>query len=73
MDYVGLGSDFDGVSNCTPQQLEDVTKYPLITKALLQRGYNKKEIYKILGGNFLRVLRANKARNINLKTNITYN
>lgn len=67
VDYVGLGGDFDGVSNCTPQQLGDVTTYPRITKALLERGYTKKDIYKILGGNFLRVLNANEARNITLR------
>lgn len=60
-DYVGLGSDFDGI-NLTPQQLDDVTSYPLITKALVERGYNKKDITKILGGNLLRVLQANEAR-----------
>jgi membrane dipeptidase len=58
VDYVGLGSDFDGV-NITPQQLDDVTSYPLITKELLKRGYSKKDIRKILGGNFLRVLTNN--------------
>ncbi len=59
IDYVGLGSDFDGI-NITPQQLDDVSTYPLITKALVEKGYNKKEINKILGGNFLRVLKANE-------------
>ena len=59
MDYVGLGYDFDGI-NLTPQQLDDVTKYPLITKALVEKGYSKKDITKILGGNFLRVLKANE-------------
>jgi membrane dipeptidase len=59
IDYVGLGSDFDGI-NLTPQQLDDVTSYPLITKALIERGYRKKDIRKILGGNFLRVLKANE-------------
>ncbi len=59
VDYVGLGSDFDGI-NVTPQQLDDVTSYPLITKALVEKGYSKKDITKILGGNFLRVLKANK-------------
>lgn len=59
IDYVGLGSDFDGI-NLTPQQLDDVTCYPLITKALVERGYSKKDIRKILGGNFLRVLKANE-------------
>ena len=62
IDYVGLGSDFDGV-NLTPQQLDDVTSYPLITKALVERGYRKKDIRKILGVNFLRVLEANEPKN----------
>ena len=59
VDHVGMGSDFDGVSS-TPQQLDDVTAYPLITKALLEKGYSKKEVYKIMGGNFLRVLKASE-------------
>lgn len=59
VDHVGLGSDFDGV-NSLPQQLDDVTTYPLITKALLERGYSKKETQKILGGNFLHLLKANE-------------
>ena len=60
-DHVGLGSDFDGI-NLTPAQLDDVTTYPLITKALVERGYNKKDITKILGGNLLRVLQANETK-----------
>ncbi len=60
-DYVGLGSDFDGI-NVTPLQLDDVTDYPIITKALVERGYSKKDIDKILGGNFLRVLKANEKK-----------
>lgn len=61
IDYVGLGSDFDGIT-ITPQQLDDVTAYPLITKALVEKGYSKKDITKILGGNFLRVLKANEKK-----------
>ncbi|GEO11060.1 dipeptidase [Segetibacter aerophilus] len=57
-DHVSLGSDFDGI-NSAPQQLDDVTSYPLITKELLARGYSKKDIKKILGGNFMRVFKAN--------------
>ena len=57
VDYVGLGSDFDGI-NATPLELDDVTNYPLITKALYEKGYSKKDITKILGGNLLRVLKA---------------
>jgi membrane dipeptidase len=60
VDHVGMGSDFDGI-NSSPRQLEDVTGYPLITKALLERGYSKKDIYKILGGNFIRLLKANES------------
>ncbi|OIR12740.1 membrane dipeptidase [mine drainage metagenome] len=59
VDYVGLGSDFDGIES-PPQELDDVTTYPLITKALVEKGYSKKDITKILGGNFLRVLKANE-------------
>ena len=61
VNYVGLGSDFDGI-NITPQELNDVTTYPLITKALVEKGYSKKDITKILGGNFLRVLKANEEK-----------
>jgi membrane dipeptidase len=56
IDHVGLGSDFDGI-NAVPKQLEDVSCYPLITQELLNRGYKKVEIVKILGGNLLRVMR----------------
>ena len=41
---------------------DDVTHYPLITKALLQKGYSEKDIDKILGGIFLRVLKANEVK-----------
>jgi membrane dipeptidase len=58
-DHVGLGGDFDGIP-FTPLELTDVTKYPLITKALLDRGYSKKDIRKIMGGNFIRVFKANQ-------------
>ncbi|MDP2068238.1 MAG: dipeptidase [Lutibacter sp.] len=61
-DYVGIGSDFDGIQS-PPQELDDVTNYPLITKALIEKGYSKKDITKILGGNFLRVLKANESKN----------
>jgi len=56
-DYVGIGSDYDGVSS-VPVGLDDVTKYPLVTEELVKRGYSKKSIRKILGGNVLRVMKA---------------
>jgi len=58
-DHVGLGSDFDGV-NSLPAGLEGVEDFPKITEELVKRGYNRKEIRKILGGNFIRVMTANE-------------
>jgi membrane dipeptidase len=55
IDHVGLGSDFDGVSGATPEGIDSAADLPKITQALLDRGYNEKEIHKILGGNLLRV------------------
>ena len=59
VDFVGMGSDFDGI-NAAPRELNGVEDFPLITKALLERGYSKKDISKILGENFLRVFKANQ-------------
>ncbi|MBS4063329.1 MAG: dipeptidase [Chitinophagaceae bacterium] len=58
VDHVGMGSDFDGIE-APPLELNGVEDFPLITKALLERGYSKKDIQKILGGNFIRVFEAN--------------
>lgn len=57
VDAVGLGSDFDGVG-CTPDGLDDVSKWPNLTRALLEKGYAVGDIRKIYGGNLLRVMRA---------------
>lgn len=59
VDHVGLGSDFDGV-NSLPQGLEGVEDFPKITDELVKRGYSKNDIRKILGGNLLRVMKANE-------------
>lgn len=59
IDFVGLGSDFDGIE-AGPKELNGVQDFPLITKALLDRGYSKKDVRKILGENFLRVFKANQ-------------
>jgi membrane dipeptidase len=58
VDHVGLGSDFDGIESA-PQGLNGVQDFPKITQALIERGYSRKDIKKILGGNFLRVYEAN--------------
>jgi len=54
VDHVGLGSDFDGAN--MPYGMEDATKLPKITEALLQRGYSEGAVRKILGENTLRVM-----------------
>jgi len=56
IDHIGLGSDFDGISQ-VPQGLEDVSKFPSLIAELLRRGYKDDEIKKILGQNILRVMR----------------
>jgi membrane dipeptidase len=57
IDYVALGSDFDGIDT-VPVGLEDVSHLPSLTLALLQHGYTPAEVRKILGQNFMRVLTA---------------
>ena len=54
VDHVGLGSDFDGAN--MPYGMEDATKLPAITEALLQKGYSEGDAKKILGENTLRVM-----------------
>jgi membrane dipeptidase len=53
-DHVGLGSDFDGGS--MPVGMEDVSRLPKITDALLKKGYSEADIRKILGENTIRLL-----------------
>jgi membrane dipeptidase len=55
IDHVGLGSDFDGVTGL-PEGMEDVSKLPNITYELMKRGFSERDIKKILGENFLRVM-----------------
>jgi membrane dipeptidase len=55
-DHVGLGSDFDGAN--MPEGLEDASKLPIITEALMRKGYSDSDIRKILGENTLRVMEA---------------
>jgi membrane dipeptidase len=53
IDYVGIGSDFDGgggIDGCA-----DVSEMPNITAEMLKRGYSEEEIAKVWGGNFFRV------------------
>jgi membrane dipeptidase len=54
VDHVGLGSDFDGAT--MPLGMEDASKLPRITDALLKKGYSEMDVRRILGGNILRVM-----------------
>src|SRR5690606_7397292 len=55
IDYVGLGSDFDGVGDSLPIGLKDVSMFPNLIAELLKRGYSKEEIEKICYKNVFRV------------------
>lgn len=57
VEHVGIGSDYDGIST-TPAGLEGADSRSKIKSALLERGYTPAEVEKIMGGNFLRVMRS---------------
>jgi membrane dipeptidase len=57
IDYVGIGTDFDGVQ-ATLSDVADVSQLPNLTRELLKRGYSESDVDKILGGNMLRVMEA---------------
>ncbi|MGB9605058.1 MAG: membrane dipeptidase, partial [Bryobacteraceae bacterium] len=60
VDAIGIGSDFDGIDH-VPVGLEDVSKFPALTRALLERGFRVEDIRKIYGRNVLRLMRAVEA------------
>jgi membrane dipeptidase len=55
VDFVGLGSDFDGVGDNLPTGLKTVADYPNLIRELLKKGYSDDDIRKICSGNLLRV------------------
>ena len=57
IDHVGIGSDYDGVGDSLPTGLKDVSTYPNLVRALLEKGYSEDDVRKILSGNILRVWR----------------
>ena len=67
IDHVGIGTDFDGV-DCVPSDLGSYDKFPVLTRALLEKGYSADDIKKIYGGNLLRVMRAVERRAQELKS-----
>src|SRR5215469_2021987 len=67
IDHVGLGSDFDGITSL-PEGIDSVADLPTITQALFERGYTRSQSHKLLGGNFLRVMRQVEATAKRLQT-----
>ena len=58
-DYIGFGSDYDGLGNTLPNNLKDVSSYVNLLEGLINRGYSKESIEKICYKNFFRVWDAN--------------
>jgi membrane dipeptidase len=56
IDHVGIGSDFDGIPG-VPIGLEDISKMPALAAKLRAKGYSEGDVRKIMGGNFMRVIR----------------
>jgi membrane dipeptidase len=56
IDHVGYGSDFDGI-DCAPTGITDVSMFPNLSAELLRRGYSDGDVKKVIGLNFLRVMR----------------
>ncbi len=55
IDYVGIGSDYDGVGDSLPNGLKDVSAYPALIQGFIERGYSEQDIEKIMSGNLMRV------------------
>ena len=58
-DYIGFGSDYDGLGNTLPNNLKDVSTYINLLEGLINRGYSRESIEKICYKNFFRVWDAN--------------
>jgi membrane dipeptidase len=57
LNHIGIGGDYDGV-DALPDGLEDVSRYPVLFAALLERGWSEKECAKLAGENVLRAMEA---------------
>jgi membrane dipeptidase len=55
VDYIGIGSDYDGNTNW-PEGMEDVSTFPVLFAELIRRGWSDEDLAKIAGGNVLRAL-----------------
>ena len=55
VDYIGIGSDYDGNDNW-PEGMADVSTFPLLIAELVRRGWSDEDLMKVMGGNVLRAL-----------------
>ncbi len=55
-DHVALGSDFDG-GPTLPRGMKDISDLPMLTHAIIERGWSQSRIDKFMGANVLRVFR----------------
>jgi len=55
VDYIGIGSDYDGNDNW-PKGMENVSTFPLLFAELIRRGWTDEDLMKVMGGNVLRAL-----------------
>jgi len=67
IDHIGLGGDFDGITEVV-QGLEDVSTYPALTVELLRRGYSDDDVKKVIGLNVLRAMRQAERVSAELRT-----
>jgi len=66
VDYVGLGSDFDGIPESV-SGLEAVDKYPALLAELARRGWTDAELSKVAGANLLRAMAQVEAVSVRLR------
>jgi membrane dipeptidase len=55
MDYVAIGTDYDGLGKTIPV-VPEVSQLVQLTRSMLAYGMSEDEIRKVWGGNFLRIL-----------------
>jgi len=59
-DHVGIGTDLDGGKiEEFPQEIRQISSLPVVAQYFLEKGYTEERVKKIMGNNFLRVLKSN--------------
>ena len=59
-DHVGIGTDLDGGKiQEFPEEVRQISKLPVVAEYFLSKGYSTERVKKIMGGNFLRVIKSN--------------